>query len=202
MSVAIIPARGGSTRIQRKNIRPFHGKPIIVYSIVAAMASKLFEQVYVSTDDKEIAGVAASHGAMVLERPEMLARNEVGTQEVMQHAVHVLRLRAGELVGCLYATAPLMRVQDLNRAEALLRFRPDTPYVYACSLKPLRDHDLPHDAGQFYLGLAGTFAAGIPLDADDVRKLVIPDAHICDINTPDDWTRAEQMYAAIHGVTA
>lgn len=201
MSVAIIPARGGSSRIPRKNIRPFFGKPIIAYSIATALATKLFDRIYVSTEDPEIAGVAVAHGAQVLTRPSTLAANEVGTQDVMAHACSHLKLNPAELVACIYATAPLMRVTDLLRAAAMLEQRPLSPYVYSCALKPLRNYDLLHDAGQFYLGQAGTFVAGVPLTADDVLKLIVPNEFVCDINEEADWARAEQMYAAAHGVT-
>lgn len=198
MSVAIIPARGGSSRVPRKNIRLFFGKPILYYSIETARMSGLFDQVVVSTDDREIADIALQYGAAVHARPAELARDEVGTQDVIARACMDLRLRSGDLVGCFYATAPLMRVADILRAQAALQEKPTAPYAYSCALKPLRNYDLIHDAGQFYLGQAGAFVSGIPLTAEDVLKIIVPNEFVCDINTIEDWATAEAMYRALH----
>ena len=126
MNVAIIPARGGSKRIPRKNLRNFCGQPIIAYSIQTALQSNLFEHVVVSTDDPEIAEVAVQYGAQVpYMRPVELADDHASTAAVMQHAAGVcinLGWNAQRLC-CLYATAPFVDVTDLQAGLALI----DTP---------------------------------------------------------------------------
>ena len=123
MNIAVIPARGGSKRIPRKNLRDFCGEPIISYSIRTALQSGLFEHVVVSTDDSEIAALALRLGAQVpFMRPEELANDHAGTLAVMQHAAHAC-LALGWVVKrmcCLYATAPFTQVTDLQAGLALL----------------------------------------------------------------------------------
>jgi len=123
MNVAIIPARGGSKRIPRKNLRDFCGEPIIVYSIRTALESGLFEQVVVSTDDDEIADFAVQCGAQVpFMRPAELANDHASTLAVMQHAAQACRAMgwAAQRLCCLYATAPFTQVADLRAGLALL----------------------------------------------------------------------------------
>lgn len=117
MRIAVIPARGGSKRIPRKNLRQFHGHPIIAYSIRCALNSGLFDAgVYVSTEDEEISRIARSEGACVHRRPMELADDYVGTQIVMQEALRVLTpgANAGDYACCVYATSPMMTAQDLR----------------------------------------------------------------------------------------
>lgn len=189
-NIAIIPARGGSRRIPRKNIRMFHGKPIIAYSIETASDSGLFKYVYVSTDDDEIATVARSCGASVIRRMPDMAANGVGTQEVMRGALIDLAL-AGftpDYACCIYATAPMMRVTDLCYGYAYLRYT-NAPYVY--SIDPNGA-----DAGQWYWGTYEAFRDGVPLT--DGFTHVVTDRRVCDINTEEDWKRAGAMYACLH----
>lgn len=192
-AIAIIPARGGSTRIPRKNIRPFYGKPIIVYSIEAAIRSGLFSAgVWVSTEDPEIARVAWDAGAKVHPRTEALARNEVGTQEVMRAALCELfpgEATRPESACCIYATAPLMTFIDLRVGFSKLELGP-THYIYSVD-------GLGQDAGQWYWGRTQSFIDGVLLATGGLGH-VLPDERVCDINTLDDWIRAERMYAALH----
>lgn len=175
-AVAIIPARGGSRRIPRKNIRPFHGRPIIAYSIETARASGLFDRVCVSTDDPAIADIAASCGAWPIPRSSRLAVDEAGTQEVM---VEALRDIECDYACCIYATAPTMTVADLQRGFDEMVRRDDYAYIH----------------GWFYWGRAAWFGVR-PLGEEMVR----PERWI-DINTEDDWQRAEGMYAALNAVS-
>jgi len=138
MNIAIIPARGGSKRIPGKNIKLFHGKPIIAYSIEAAKASGLFDLILVSTDSDEIAEVAAHYGASVHRRPAELADDHTGTQAVMREALLAIHKPAGphfayDLACCIYATAPMMTPADL---EAGLMALNDTAWspTYAFSV--------------------------------------------------------------------
>jgi len=184
-AIAIIPARGGSRRIPMKNVREFHGKPIIAYSIDIARTSGLFERVYVSTDSTEIAEVAEACGAGVLMRPEHMARNEVGTQAVMQH--HLLTMPDVEIACCIYATAPLMCVEDLRTGFSVVLDH-SCNYAFSVNIDPL------FDAGQFYWGWANAFRAGEPLVSSCSCMVPIEPERVCDINTMDDWHRAERMY--------
>lgn len=197
-AIAIIPARGGSRRIPHKNIREFHGKPIIAYSIEAAFASGLFGQhVYVSTDDEEIAHVARQYGAGVLTRGADMAADEVGTQEVTADALKLARgvndlmYASNAIACCIYATSPLISVDDLKRGHELLS---NSSMNYAMSV----GNDPLCDAGQFYWGWVSAFANGWPLlDALTYMVPVAPN-RVCDINVEADWQRAEAMYAELH----
>lgn len=207
MNIAIIPARGGSRRIERKNIRPFMGKPIIAYSIETAIVSKLFDEVYVSTEDAEIAMVAANYGAQWINRPPELAEldgaPDPGTQEVTRHAITSL-LEKGmqiELACCIYATAPLLTVYDLVQGHRILKLYPQAAFAYGVSydlLGPVRD------AGQFYWGRAQAFIDRVPLDpyAKNVWKISMHSDRVIDINTESDWLEAERRYAQRMGIPA
>lgn len=200
MRVAIIPARGGSQRIPRKNIRLFHGKPIIAYSIETARASGLFDAIYVSTEDPKVADIALDCCAIVIHRPAALAEinaPDCGTQEVTRHALMALNITDGEAC-CIYATAPLMHPVDLYRGYRALMSDPRSTFSFAVALDPLRD------AGQWYWGRVPAFLSREPLDMNGVSvwKNAIPDDRVCDINTPEDWQLAEEMYAALHGEIA
>jgi len=186
-NVAIIPARGGSVRIPRKNIRLFCGKPIIAYSIELAIKSELFDRVIVTTDDKEIASVAKQYGAETpFERPVNLADAYTGTNDVISHAVKELKQLGNEFdyVCCIYATAPLIDISYLKEGLNRLNKTDNKRYSFAVTkfdypvqrsftidenesitmLQPetlnTRSQDLPvvyHDAGQFYWAKAEAY---------------------------------------------
>lgn len=226
-AIAIIPARGGSKRIPRKNIKAFHGRPMMAYSIQAALESGLFARVVVSTDDTEIAEVARSWGAEVpFLRPAELADDHAGTVEVIQHAVAALR-EQGESFAyacCLYATAPFVTPADLTRGLDALESHPDKAYAFtvtdyaspvqrALRLRPdgsveslypefyeTRSQDLEpafHDAGQFYWGRTEAWAQGVPLHAPHSLPVRLPRHRVQDIDTSEDWQRAEILFAAL-----
>ncbi|MEZ5312319.1 MAG: pseudaminic acid cytidylyltransferase [Thermoanaerobaculia bacterium] len=135
MNIAIIPARGGSKRIPRKNIKEFCGKPMIAWSIEAALASRLFAHVLVSTDDAEIADVARSAGAEVpFLRPAELSDDHAGTTGVIAHGTAWALARSWEVsaVCCLYPTAPFVRCEDLARGLEMLEAS-DLQYVFAAT---------------------------------------------------------------------
>lgn len=191
--VAIIPARGGSRRIKDKNIRLFHGKPIIEYSIKAAQDAGFFSRIYVSTDSPAISSVAYRAGADVLWRPDNLAGDSVGTQAVMAHALETiladhLTIDPPRYACCIYATAPLMTYMDLISGYADLR-ESGVPYVYTVGTNW-------QDAGQWYWGETQAFINGVSLDQADFYPLSA--ARVCDINVEADWQRAEQLYEEIH----
>lgn len=194
MKVAIIPARGGSVRIPRKNLKLFFGLPIMAYSIECARRSSLFNEVYISTEDDEIAAMALRLGCPVIKRPPELAEigaSDCGTQEVARHALVHLQETGQKIdfVCCIYPTAPLMTVSELRVGLKAVR-QPDAAYAFAVGLDPLRD------AGQWYWAKAWHLLARTPMTMNgaDSYKIVVPEARVCDINTEADWTRAEQLY--------
>jgi N-acylneuraminate cytidylyltransferase len=222
MRVAIIPARGGSKRIPRKNIREFGGKPMIAHSIESALRSGLFERVIVSTDDPEIAAVAREHGADVpFLRPPELSDDHANTTEVVAHAIDFLRAQgtSPETVCCIYATAPFVQIDDLARAAQIFEHG-RWSYVFAATTyaftvfrsfrkaadgslqmvfpehQNTRSQDLPealHDAGQFYFGKAQAWLDGEPVFGARSTVLLIPRWRVQDIDNEDDWMRAEAM---------
>jgi N-acylneuraminate cytidylyltransferase len=225
MKLAVIPARGGSERIPRKNIRNFLGRPIIAYSIAAARDSGLFDRIIVSTDDDEIATVAEDYGAEApFRRPAHLANDHAGTVAVIQHALAWCALDGHSVSHCccLYATAPFVTPADLQGAHDLLMSSGkdyvftvtgfDYPIQRALRLAPgglellapehaeTRSQDLEptyHDAGQFYWGRSAAFAAGVPLFSHAALPFILPHYRVHDIDTEDDWQRAELMYQAL-----
>ncbi len=226
MKLAIIPARGGSKRIPRKNIRPFHGKPIIAWSIEAALATGLFDRVIVSTDDDEIAEVARAHGAETpFLRPKPLADDVTGTNAVVRHALawHAERGEAVSLACCIYATAPFVTAAALTDGHDRLVARghgfafsvTSFPFPIQRALRVAADGSLAmfqpehmatrsqdleeawHDAGQFYWGTAEAFAADLPLFSHHAVPVVLPRHRVQDIDTLEDWRRAELMFAAL-----
>ncbi|AHL32872.1 NeuA [Pseudomonas brassicacearum] len=223
--IAIIPARGGSKRIPRKNLKLFDGVPMIVRSIQAALASQLFDEVVVSTDNEEIAELARIHGAQVpFMRPIALADDFTGTTAVVAHALGELHERSFDFACCIYATAPLLQARFLRQGLQLLRDHPDKSFAFSVTsfgfpiqraltldeqgaLTPLypqfretRSQDLPEafqDAGQFYWGRREAWLRGDVLFSPKSLPVVLPRHLVQDIDTPEDWKRAEYLYAAL-----
>lgn len=187
-TVAIIPARGGSVRIPRKNIKDFHGKPIIAYSISSARESGLFDEIYVSTEDAEIADVARKYCAKVLDRPKDLCNDEYGPLDVARY--HINTMPDVGKVCVIYATAPLMSVLDLNRGLFTLG-RNETMYSFSAGNPPL------HDAAQFFWCERAALMSRLPEFAHWTEMVPIAPERDCDINTQEDWARAEKMYAKL-----
>lgn len=227
--VVLIPARGGSKRIPRKNIRPFFGKPMIAWSIEAAKASGVAQRVVVSTDDEEIARIARDCGAEVpFMRPAELSDDHATTMDVIVHAIDELIAQgdALEQLCCLYSTAPMVLPEDLHGAAALLD-APGFDYAFSAThyafpiqraLRELpdggvamfqpqhmntRSQDLEpalHDAGQFYWGRVAAFRARVPIFSERARPWLLPRYRVQDIDTPEDWRRAELMFGALRQV--
>jgi N-acylneuraminate cytidylyltransferase len=185
-AICIIPARGGSVRIPRKNIKLFHGKPIIQYSIDAAEESGLFDEIVVSTDDDEIANLVC-HSVKVHRRP--LCDGTMGTQEVTRMVLASLD-ELPDIACCLYATAPLVQLGDLQAGfDGIDEY---AEYAISVGTEPLRD------AGQFYFGRSSAFMARYPLIDVYTTMIPIDEDRVIDINTPEDWAKAERMYEALH----
>jgi pseudaminic acid cytidylyltransferase len=231
MKLAVIPARGGSKRIPRKNIRPFGGLPMIAWSIRAAAESGCFDRIVVSTDDAEIAEVARAHGAEVpFMRPPELSDDHTGTVPVIAHAVRWLQAQAtpARHVCCIYATAPFLGPEDLRRGlQALDDSGADFAFSVTRYAFPIqrairvaadqrvemfhpeqfdaRSQDLEeawHDAGQFYWGRAAAWLAGKPLFSRDSTAVPLPRHRVQDIDTLEDWERAEWMRKAFEAAAA
>lgn len=226
INVVIIPARGGSKRIPRKNIKLFHGKPMIAWSIQAAIESKCFDHVVVSTDDQEIAEVATAYGAEVpFIRPSELSDDYTGTIPVVAHAIDWVNKNMGqvELACCIYATAPFVSAKDIQRGLNILREH-NADYAFTVTSYPFpiqravritpqnriemfnpehfstRSQDLEeawHDAGQFYWGRAEAWLAGAPLFSKDATPVLLPRYRVQDIDTIEDWERAEWLHKAM-----
>lgn len=230
MNIAIIPARGGSKRIPRKNVRPFCGRPMIAWPIATALSSALFDQVIVSTDDAEIADVARQAGAEVpFMRPPELADDHAGTIPVIAHATRwAQEQRPIDAVCCIYPTAPMVSPHDLAKGLRLLTEGPGD-FVFSATdyASPIfrafvqgegggvdmvfpqyfatRSQDLPrafHDAAQFYWGRPQAWLTTTTLFGPRSIPLLIPRWRVQDIDTPEDWERAEALFRSLGGSSA
>ena len=226
MKLCVIPARGGSKRIPRKNIKSFNGKPIIAYSIEAALKSGCFDRVIVSTDDKEIALVAKSYGAEVpFFRPTELSNDHAGTLPVIKHAIEWFEQNESALTElcCVYATAPFVSAETIKESYQQLQISQadycftvtSFPFPVQRAVKITKQHRLEmfypqnfstrsqdleeayHDAGQFYWGKAEAFKQMKPLFSELASPYVLPRHLVQDIDTPEDWIRAELMYQVL-----
>ena len=231
MNICVIPARGGSKRIPRKNIKLFNDKPIISYSIEAAIKTNCFSQVIVSTNDDEISEVAIKYGAQVpFVRPKELSNDYIGTIPVIKHAIEWMEKDniIFENVCCLYATAPFISPQIISKSYQQLKesksdycFSVTTfPYPIQRSIKLIKDkkvkmfypkyldtrsQDLEeayHDAGQFYWGTAKAFKDEIPIFSEAASAFILPRYLVQDIDTMEDWIRAEAMHKVLQETEA
>ncbi len=226
MNICIIPARGGSKRIPQKNIKEFNGKPIIAYSIEAAIKSKCFEQVIVSTDDDEIREVAKKYGASVpFMRPHELSHDYVGTIPVIKHAIEWFESNNNLIdnVCCLYATAPFIQPQTISKAYKQLK-NSEADYCFSVTSFPfpiqrsvkltrnnrinmlypenfdVRSQDLEvayHDAGQFYWGKSMAFKEELAIFSEISSPYILPRFLVQDIDTLEDWIMAEAMFKVL-----
>ena len=226
MNVAIIPTRGGSKRIPRKNIKQFCGKPIIAWPIEVAKQSGLFEHIIVSTDDEEIAKVAKLCGTEVpFMRPSELSDDYTGTTEVIAHAVSWMHEQQWhpKAVCCIYATSVFFTVADLKRGFDVLNTG-DWLFTFSVTdfeypvFRSFREHpnggvemffpedfekrsqDLPvalHDATQFYWGKPDAWLNGLKMFDRHSYPVKIPRWRVQDIDTEDDLKRAELMFKAL-----
>ena len=223
--IAIIPARGGSKRIPGKNIKAFYGKPLIAYSIQTALESKLFDKIIVTTDDEEIANVAKKYGADVpFIRPEELSDDFTGTGDVVKHALEWLKAKgeAFDFACTIYATAPLLQSKyliegynALKTSTAINTFSAAAmPFpiqrafkvnddgrceMYTPEHYMTRSQDLEEayqDAGQFYWTRIAQRSAEIMFGKDSI-PIILPGYLVQDIDTLEDWQRAEVMYKVL-----
>ena len=221
MKVAIIPARGGSKRIPRKNIKEFNGRPIIAWSILAAQESGLFDHIIVSTDDSEIRMIAEKYGATVpFIRPSDISDDHTPTVPVISHAVKEIEklYQNIEYACCIYPCSPLLLASDMVEAFNMLEST-GADFVYSVVEYPhpifrsmrqsengkmefiypeyelTRTQDLErvfHDAGQFYWGRVDAWRELKKMHTDGLG-IEIPSYRVVDIDTEDDWKRAELL---------
>jgi pseudaminic acid cytidylyltransferase len=224
MNICVIPARGGSKRIPKKNIKDFLGKPIVAYSIEVALNSKLFDKVIVSTDDESIAKVAKEYGAEVpFFRPEELSDDFTGTADVVKHTINWFLEQDVEIdyVCCIYATAPFVKQQYLEKGfeklkcsgklfafsvvsfaypiQRAIKIKRDKISMFYPQYLTYRSQDLDesyHDAGQFYWGTPEAFLNDEKVFSEKSIPIVIPRHLAQDIDTLEDWHNAELMYKA------
>ncbi|WP_445397088.1 pseudaminic acid cytidylyltransferase [Zobellella sp. An-6] len=226
MKLCIIPARGGSKRIPRKNIKEFCGKPMIAWSIEAAHKSQCFDRIIVSTDDDEIAETAKQYGAEVpFMRPHFLANDYTGTTPVIRHAIESINTQNSpvSLACCLYATAPFVSPDDLRKGLQILR-NTEADYAFSVTSYPFpiqrairindvgliemiqpenfntRSQDLEeayHDAGQFYWGTAKAWLHEKIIFSTSSVPILLPRHRVQDIDTTEDWRCAELMFSSM-----
>lgn len=223
MNIAIIPARGASKRIPRKNIKLFHGTPVIAYAIKTARESGVFDDIYVSTDDMEIAEIAIRFGAKVLPlRSKELSDDEATTLEVMKDAVLKLDDKLPHLdnICCVYPVTPLLTPMALVNSLQILE---DGKMDYVVSA--MRVSESPHrtfilddakvikmlfpeysetrtqdlkltyqDAGQFYWGKKNSWKSGFPILLSNTTILELPFGSVVDVDTLKDWAHAEELF--------
>ena len=229
MNIAVIPARGGSKRIPRKNIKIFNQKPIIAWSIEAAKSSGLFNHIIVSTDDLEIAEVARQYGAEVpFMRPYDLSNDYATTAAVITHAT---KWALNEFVSlnaicCIYPAAPLIEVTDLKIGLEILGSG-DWDYVFSATnfTSPIfrsfrqvdggglemffpeqfdtRSQDLPpalHDAAQFYWGRPDAWVNEHKIFGINSTPIILPRWRVQDIDVQEDWERVELIFKMMKGI--
>ena len=229
MKLAVIPARGGSKRIPRKNIRDFCGKPIIAYSIEQARNSEIFDHIIVSTDDEEIASVAREYGAETpFIRPKNISDDFTGTNAVVKHAIqwYQQQNQPVSLACCIYATAPFLQIQFLQEGYNKL-INSDKSFAFSVTSFPfpiqrairftkqdaieafwpeniyIRSQDLEaayHDAGQFYWGSADAWLSSDSVFGEKTSPILLPRSRVQDIDSLEDWEQAEAMFKILGGL--
>lgn len=217
MNICIIPARGGSKRIPRKNIKNFCGKPMIAYAITTAKNSELFDKIIVSTDDDEIASIAEQYGAEVLKRPAELADDYATTVAVIRHAIDNIGQNFTNIC-CIYPCTPLLKSEYLTKSFEnwqesnhlfcfpvlafessifrALKIDEQGKTTTIFDNESTRTQDLTtayHDAGQFYWGSRDAW-----LNENSIHNhglaFILPKNSVVDIDNDDDWQFAEMLY--------
>lgn len=226
--VAIIPARGGSKRLPHKNILPLEGRPMIVHPIQTAIESGLFSNVYVSTEDIEIANIAKRHGAEIIQRPDSLADDISGVDDVLMHVLATLEAddKLPEMFCCLYATAALLVVEDLIRSRELMELTPKADFVMGVSaydIHPFKAMDTNEDSflyplwpkenmersqtypryfasnGTLYWGRTTAFRENGSFYGSRLRGYEVPPSRAVDLDTEEDYLRM-RVYAKTRSV--
>lgn len=227
-NLCIIPARGGSKRIPHKNIKPFMGKPIIAYSIEAALKSKLFDEVMVSTDDEEIAVIAKQYGAKVpFMRSAATANDFATTVDVIVEVLNTYKEQdiIFDRACCLYSTAPFVTPNRLIEAYHKINGPIDSVFTVVAYSYPIqrslkmtgdrvsmnypqyiksRSQDLEtlyHDAGQFYFFTVDAFEKTKAIWGSNTTSLILSELEVQDLDTETDWKLAEMKYSLLANET-
>ena len=223
-TICIIPARGGSKRIPKKNIKDFFGKPLIAYSIEVAKKSELFDDIIVSTDDKKIADIAKKYGASVQMRPDELSDDFTGTSDVVRYVLDTLEKdgQKYDFACTIYATAPLLQEKYLIKGYKEI-VKNNVKMVFSVTSMPFpiqrtfkiknnrcemftpehfysRSQDLDEayqDAGQFYWERLSNNFTDVPFGKDSI-PIVLPRHLVQDLDTQEDWERLEMMYRIVN----
>lgn len=227
MNIAVIPARGGSKRIPLKNSKIFCGQPIISWTIQKTIQSQLFDKIIVSTDQEEIAQIARKEGAETpFLRPKTLSDDFTGTTEVIAHSISWMQEQHWEInfVCCIYPTSVFVEIEDLAKGYEAIQ---QPKWQYAISVTEFeypiyrafhkhpdggvemifpqhattRSQDLPqayHDAAQFYWGKPNAWTQNLKFFESHSSPILIPQWRVLDIDTPEDWKRAEMLFEMIH----
>lgn len=229
MNLCVIPARGGSKRIPRKNIKLFCGKPMIAWSVQAAKESQCFDRIIVSTDDNEIADVALKWGCDVpFMRPAELADDYASTPDVMQHAAiwSNTQEKKPAYICCVSATAPFMNPEKIRDGLNIIK-QENCDYAVSMTKYPspiqrairvTKDNriemfspenfhkrsqeleDAYHDAGQFYWGKTEAWVSKKFLFSHGTAPILLPEIQVQDIDTPEDWEIAELKHKLLHSI--
>ena len=224
-NICIIPARAGSKRIVKKNIKPFMGKPIMAYSIEAALNSGLFDVVMVSTDSEEFAKVARLYGAEVpFMRSAETANDFASTADVINEVLdnYQNQNRSFDIVSCIYSTAPFVTPERLREAYSLIKNDIDSSFAAVAYSYPVqrslrmkenrifmaypeyvnsRSQDLEpfyHDAGQFYFSTVEAFRKNNDFWGDNTTAVILSDLEVQDLDTQTDWELAELKFQRLH----
>ena len=223
-SIAIIPARGGSKRIPGKNIKSFHGQPIIKRTILKALESNLFDEVYVSTEDIEIARVSKSAGAKIIERSKELSDDYTSTKDVISDAILKVKVELQYedlLVCCIYPVTPLLNYARIQEARDIL-LENNSKFVFPAIAsrsvsersfkigqnnfldetdqsflgKRSQDFDLRYfDAGQFYLGFAKTWLENVAILSQESCAIPLGKYEVFDVDDLEDWELVENLFS-------
>ena len=222
MNIAIITARKNSKRIKNKNIKIFLGKPIIAWTIISALKTKIFSNVIVSTDSVKIANISKNYGAEVpFFRPKNISGDKTTTREVILHAIDWLEKNDFEFnnICCLYPTAPLMNYKDIRNAYNILKKNPHKYIFSACKYSyPIQRSfyiskkgtkivfsknekkfsqsfaNTYHDAGQFYFAHKNTFRKKITIFSSKAKPIIFPNQKVQDIDNIEDWKICEEKF--------
>ncbi len=231
MKIAIIPARGGSKRIPGKNIKKFRGKPIISYAIEAAKDTELFDKIIVSTDDTEIAEISKKYGAEApFIRPAELSDDFTPMRQVLIHTIESLESTGADLkfICTLFATAPFVQPEDITTGYNMLQKTDSADYVLGVTTFPFpiqralkistqktlkmfdpnhfltRSQDLEeayHDAGQICWARKEAILGNKDIFDCNCLPLIIPNYRVQDIDTPNDWKRAEITHRVLEEIS-
>lgn len=213
MKIALITARANSIRIKNKNIKSFYGKPIIAYPIKVALSSKIFDKVIVSTDSRAIANISLKYGASIpFLRPRTLSQNNIGTLEVIQHAIkRILKNKSNVDICCIYPVTPLLTKEIIIKSFNIFKIsksdflvpvlkKKNKRFLYLNKKGFIKEHEKKQkqvnvmDTGQFYWGTKKSFLKAKNIFSKKCKPYFIQKSRALDVNTNKDWSLLKKMY--------